>query len=98
MSVATIRTEHGVFLHKWEARKQLVVLQHNLCCYCRVSLTWQFPANRPLAATCATLEHIVPVARGGANHIRNLAVSCNRCNARRGTTPHEEFMNVYRDR
>lgn len=91
MSIARIRTRSGVYLHKWEARKQLGASQGNLCVYCSVSLTWQFHAHKPLALTCATLEHIIPIAEGGLNHMDNLAVSCNRCNGRRGTTPHDLF-------
>lgn len=89
MSIATIRTREGVMLHKWEARKQLGAKQGNKCCYCHVTLTWQL--KTPLKPTCATLEHIIPLAAGGANHFDNLAVSCNRCNGRRGTTPHDLF-------
>lgn len=92
MSVATIRTRSGVYLHKWEARKQIGREQGNRCVYCQVNLTWQFHQHKPLAPTCATLEHIIPVTEGGQNFIGNLAVSCNRCNGRRGTTPHDLFM------
>lgn len=92
MSIATIRTRSGVYLHKWEARKQIGRSQGNKCCYCGVTLTWQHHQHKPLAPTCATLEHIVPQVDGGQNFIDNLAVSCNRCNGRRGTTPHELFM------
>ena len=92
MSRATIGTREGAMLHKWEARKQIGVKQGNKCCYCHVTLTWQFHKHKPLAPTCATLEHIKPLAAGGADHIDNLAVSCNRCNGRRGTTPHHEYL------
>ena len=89
-----IRTDHGVYLHSWEARKQLGVMQGNRCVYCRVTLTWEVK-HRRLALTCATLEHIVPRVDGGADHIRNLAVSCHRCNNLRGMTPHEEFLRCF---
>lgn len=92
MSIATIRTRTGVYLHKWEARKQIAAAQGNRCVYCAVTLTWQHHQHKRLAATCATLEHILPLFDGGQNFIDNLAVSCNRCNGRRGTTPHELFM------
>jgi 5-methylcytosine-specific restriction endonuclease McrA len=32
----------------------------------------------------ATLEHIVPQARGGTDDVRNLAVACGRCNREKG--------------
>lgn len=90
MSRPTIRTRNGVYLHKWEARKQIGADQGNRCCYCDVTLTWKVREMR-LSPTCATLEHIIPVAEGGQNFIDNLAVSCNRCNSRRGITPHDLF-------
>ena len=33
----------------------------------------------------ATLEHVIPDAKGGTNDIRNLAVACARCNREKGT-------------
>lgn len=28
----------------------------------------------------ATIEHVIPLSRGGTNHQKNLAIACNRCN------------------
>jgi hypothetical protein len=44
----------------------------NLCEYCRIPLAF---AVQPFV-----VEHIVPVSRGGTNHLSNLACSCGGCN------------------
>lgn len=51
--------------------------QNSLCFLCDEHLT--------LAES--TIEHIVPVAHGGSDLIKNLAVSHAKCNAKRGTLP-----------
>ncbi len=32
----------------------------------------------------ATVDHVIPLSKGGNNHISNLVPSCNSCNAGRG--------------
>lgn len=52
------------------------------CCYCN--------RRRPLQ-----IEHKVPIARGGTNHISNIALACGTCNRRKHTKTHREFKLVY---
>lgn len=47
------------------------------CCFCECALSFKL----------ATVEHIVPVSRGGTSDLHNLAISCSRCNTERGTQP-----------
>jgi hypothetical protein len=44
------------------------------CAYC----------DKPLGAVYH-LEHIIPLAFGGANHVKNMTVSCPRCNQAAGS-------------
>lgn len=44
------------------------------CCFCR----------RLLTPTTATLEHVVPLSRGGGWALDNLRLSCEPCNTQRG--------------
>ncbi len=41
------------------------------CTYCGAPETTDSPL---------TIDHIVPLARGGTNRVENLAVACRRCN------------------
>jgi 5-methylcytosine-specific restriction endonuclease McrA len=45
-----------------------------LCSYCGASLT----------RFTATMDHIIPLARGGAHDIANIALACRSCNASKG--------------
>lgn len=32
----------------------------------------------------STVDHVIPLARGGTNHVKNLVIACEACNRRRG--------------
>jgi 5-methylcytosine-specific restriction endonuclease McrA len=47
---------------------------------------------RALAPECATLDHVYPLAHGGANAPGNLVAACGPCNRMKGDMlPHEFF-------
>ncbi|KAG2494853.1 hypothetical protein HYH03_007093 [Edaphochlamys debaryana] len=54
------------------------------CHYCGVSplriVHWSAPPNEPYKAT---VDHVIPVARGGPDHPSNMVVSCFPCNAKK---------------
>ena len=56
-------------------REARLAAQRNRCCYCRRPFTAD---RRP------TIEHLLPVSRGGDNQPENLALACKSCNSRRG--------------
>jgi hypothetical protein len=53
------------------------------CLYCRTG---------PLGEKTAVQEHKTPLVRGGSDDIKNIAISCARCNSRKGSKTAEEFM------
>jgi 5-methylcytosine-specific restriction endonuclease McrA len=56
------------------AKKRLMV-KHPFCHWCK----------EPLTADNATLEHVVPLARGGLDHHCNMTLACRACNEKRGS-------------
>lgn len=64
-----------VFRGKTGQKKKKLLQKDSHCHWCRVGLTQQ----------TATVEHLVPLARGGSNRIDNLALACGSCNHTRGS-------------
>lgn len=48
------------------------------CYLCRVALT---PPSRTWAPTMATIDHVIPLARGGRHESANLRACCAQCNS-----------------
>lgn len=53
--------------------------------------------DAPLEAVPMHLDHVVPLARGGAHTLENLRPSCARCNLRKGAKTPEELLRDYPD-
>lgn len=43
----------------------------------------------------ATVDHVVPVCRGGGHSPDNLVAACCECNVRKGNKPLDEFLSTY---
>jgi 5-methylcytosine-specific restriction endonuclease McrA len=54
------------------------------CYYCKCAIT---PEIR-------TVDHKIPVARGGEHHADNLVVACIKCNKEKGTLTDDEFAPI----
>lgn len=63
-------------------RMRLWALGVRECFWCGVPLRLEASTK---GAEKATLEHIVPLSRGGTNDLVNLTLACGRCNSSRGT-------------
>jgi hypothetical protein len=63
--------------HKIPANLQQIIRQraNYLCEYCHVSESSQYVAF--------TMEHIIPISKGGDQSLTNLALSCFSCNRRK---------------
>mgnify|MGYP002813225513 FL=1 len=53
------------------------------CTYCHTKISRRVPP---------TIDHIVPLSRGGTNDLQNLTIACRSCNARKGTKSFSEFQ------
>lgn len=60
-----------------ELRARVVEADRRACAYCR---TGELVSGIPL-----TIDHIVPVARGGATRFENLCLACRTCNEFKAT-------------
>lgn len=45
-----------------------------------------------LDRSSATLDHIIPRAAGGTNHLSNLLLSCAGCNRKKGAKKYRNFI------
>lgn len=52
------------------------------CHYCGARLT----------ESSVTLDHVVPLSRGGEMGIRNIVMACQKCNQRRGNWSYSGFV------
>lgn len=68
-----------------QVREQKRLLQNNKCLYCSCELKKGDPFLRP------TLDHVIPVSRGGTDTEFNLVVCCNTCNTLKGHSSFESF-------
>ena len=67
-------------LYGWELRAYVRHRDGYRCAYCDAG------------DTRLELDHIVPLAHGGASRVGNLTASCRRCNQRKADQPLEQFL------
>ena len=72
-----VRTKSTSRINSIKGRRERLrmLAKHPFCHWCR----------RPLSEATATLEHVVPLARGGSNRRENLTLACKQCNHERGS-------------
>lgn len=67
--------------HPAEAREHLRQRDGGNCWLCEEPIDFSLPPQHPKGAT---LEHVIPKAAGGTNHLSNLRLSHAQCNHSRG--------------
>lgn len=68
-------------------RRKLLLFGNNKflpCCYCNMSLSLDN----------SSLEHIIPLAAGGGDNIKNITISCMPCNSKRGSMPLDKWLPI----
>lgn len=48
--------------------------------------------GKRITAQDATIDHVVPICRGGALGLHNIVLACRECNARKGSRSYKEFV------
>ena len=65
-------------------RDEICAEQKWKCAYCRRSISRE-------GARAATLDHVIPLSRGGKNCRKNLVAACSPCNTAKSSMSAEEF-------
>lgn len=73
---ATIRE---IKTRKWQ-RRVLLQKYGGRCVYCQKTVE----LSNVESPQYATRDHVVPLSKGGRDHIDNLALACRECNAEKG--------------
>jgi 5-methylcytosine-specific restriction endonuclease McrA len=61
--------------------KNLLASQDGKCVYCKIDIT-----KKP------TIDHILPIDKGGLNIDENVQLLCHSCNCKKWTFTHEEYL------
>lgn len=64
-----------------KALKEAASLHETACFYCQ----------EPLSSDQITIDHAIPVAKGGGEELANLLVACKPCNSAKGSQTLESF-------
>lgn len=77
------------------SRKSLIIremakAQAHVCAYCGGLMTF-----RPRRPNTATIDHMVPLGRGGPDRRSNMLAACYDCNHRKGEMTLAEFAAVH---
>lgn len=71
------------------------VLRARVCCYCGVGIHNDTRRRgQPIHPCKATIDHLLPVARGGSNEEENLVAACYACNLQKGVRTAVEFLDA----
>jgi 5-methylcytosine-specific restriction endonuclease McrA len=66
----------------------------DLCYYCQVEMDFTPAKNRVFKDDHASLEHILPLSKGGGHTWDNVVLACRKCNLSKNNKTQKEF-NVY---
>ena len=68
--------------------KRILAKQKGKCFYCDCRTYRQEQKLLPVA----TVDHVIPLSKGGTHSIKNLVVACSDCNQAKGCKTKDEYM------
>jgi 5-methylcytosine-specific restriction endonuclease McrA len=95
-----LATEHS---HRRKARKLQTVIEKGIsksalkkkfgtrCYYCENEMDFSVGVGRKFNKNMATIEHLIPLARGGEHTWENTVLACRHCNLSKNAKSIEEF-------
>jgi 5-methylcytosine-specific restriction endonuclease McrA len=95
-----LATEHS---HRRKARKLETVVEKGIskkalkkkfgtkCYYCKKEMDFSVGVGRKFNRDMATIEHLIPLARGGEHTWENTVLACRHCNISKNAKSIEEF-------
>ncbi len=101
-----LATEHS---HRRKARKLKTVIEKGIskralkkkfgtkCYYCQKEMDFSVGTGRKFNRDMATIEHLIPLARGGEHTWENTVLACRHCNISKNAKTEQEF-DTYKDR
>lgn len=82
----------GIPKYSRDIRKQLMEIFNGRCYYCgREVLEIPFKKGQKKPRNAATIDHIIPVCRGGEDKIDNMVLACHACNNEKGNMSLKNF-------
>ena len=72
--------------------RNLRAIHGDTCCYCAVEMDFvRGVRGDGIAPNRATLEHVMPLSRGGTHTFDNARLACHRCNVRKNSKTVDEW-------
>ena len=81
---------------KKKRKRNLIESQNYKCDVCGEELICDTEKNSRKNSRLATIEHVVPVCKGGTDSPSNWTITCNSCNNTRGNMDYEYFKENYK--
>jgi len=67
------------------------------CTYCGIAMNFKRASGRVFSGADATIEHRVPLARGGEHVWENVVLACRECNLSKGAKTEKAFQEFRND-
>ena len=101
-----LATEHS---HLRKARKKKVKTERGIsklslkkkfgtkCYYCAIEMDFSTGSGRKFNRAMATIEHLIPLAKGGEHTFENTVLACRHCNISKNAKTEKEFEEFKRN-
>ena len=84
--VSNAKSDRGI------SRQALRGRYGDLCCYCGVAMHFRSPHGGEYDPRLATIEHVIPISKGGTHVWDNVRLACWQCNVRRNNMPLDQWL------